>query len=62
MRKILVREPEGKKPLEKPRHGWKDSIEMDVRELMYSIVRVWFSGIVTLPVLSFMEKWFCETS
>ena len=62
MRKILVREPEGKKPLEKPRHGWKDSIEMDVRELMYSIVRVWFCGIVTLPVLSFMEKWFCETS
>ena len=28
---------------------------------LYSIVRVWFSGVVTLPVLSFMEKWFCET-
>jgi len=32
---ILVREPEGKKPLEKRRHGWEDSTEMDVREIMY---------------------------
>jgi len=62
MHKILVRKPEGKKPLEKPRYGWEDSIEMDIREIMYSVVRVWFSGVVTLPVLCFMEKWFCETS
>jgi hypothetical protein len=36
----LVRKPEGKKFLEKPRHGWEDSIEMDVKEIMYSVVRV----------------------
>jgi hypothetical protein len=40
MCKILVRKPEGKKPLEKSRHGWENSIGMGVREIMYSIVRV----------------------
>jgi hypothetical protein len=40
MHKVLVRKPEGKKILEKPRHGWEDSTEMDVREIMYSIIRV----------------------
>lgn len=46
MRKILVRKPEGKKTSEKPGHGCADNIKIDVREIMYSIVRVWFSGIV----------------
>jgi len=42
MHKVLVRKPEGKKPLEKPRYGWEGSIEMDVREIMYSIVVFFF--------------------
>jgi len=38
MHKLLVRKPERKKPLEKHRYGWEDSIEMDVREIMYSLL------------------------
>jgi hypothetical protein len=30
--KILVRKPEGKKPLERPRHMWEDNIKMNFRE------------------------------
>jgi hypothetical protein len=28
----LVGEPEGKRPLGRPRHGWVDNIKMDLRE------------------------------
>jgi hypothetical protein len=31
--RVLMREPEGKRPLEKPRHRWKDGIKMDLREI-----------------------------
>jgi hypothetical protein len=31
--KILVRKPEGKKPLERPRHTWKDNIQMDLKKI-----------------------------
>jgi hypothetical protein len=31
--KILVRKPEGKRPLKRPRHIWEDNIRMDLREL-----------------------------
>jgi hypothetical protein len=30
--KILVRKPEGKRPLRRPRHRYKDNIKMDLRE------------------------------
>jgi hypothetical protein len=30
--KVLVGKPEGKRPLERPRHRWEDRIRMDVRE------------------------------
>jgi hypothetical protein len=30
--KILVRKPEGKRPLGRPRHRWEDGIRMDLRE------------------------------
>jgi len=30
---VLVEKPEGKRPLERPRHRWKDSIEMDLQEV-----------------------------
>jgi hypothetical protein len=29
--KILVRKPEGKRPLERPRRKWVDNIKMDLR-------------------------------
>jgi hypothetical protein len=30
--KVLVGTPEGKRPLERPRHRWEDGIRMDLRE------------------------------
>jgi hypothetical protein len=30
--RILVGKPEGKRPLERPRHRWVDNIKMDLRE------------------------------
>jgi hypothetical protein len=29
----LVGRPKGKRPLERPRHRWKDNIKMDLREI-----------------------------
>jgi hypothetical protein len=31
--RILVRKPEGKRPLGRPRRNWVDNIEMDLREI-----------------------------
>jgi hypothetical protein len=31
--KILVGRPEGRRPLERPRHRWEDNIKMDLREI-----------------------------
>jgi hypothetical protein len=31
--KLLVREPEAKRPLKKPRHRWVDNIRMDLVQL-----------------------------
>jgi hypothetical protein len=39
--KILVRKPEGKRPLRRPRHGWKDNIRIDLREREWEDVD-WF--------------------
>jgi hypothetical protein len=33
--RILVGKPEGKRPLERHRHGWKDDIKMDFREIVW---------------------------
>jgi hypothetical protein len=30
---ILVGKPEGKRPLERPRHRWKDGLKLNLREL-----------------------------
>jgi hypothetical protein len=30
MYRVLVRKPEGKRPLERPMHGWEDNINMGV--------------------------------
>jgi hypothetical protein len=31
--RVLVGKPEGKIPLERPRHRWEDSIKMDLQEV-----------------------------
>jgi hypothetical protein len=31
--RLLVRIPEGKKPLGRPRHSWEDNVEMDLEEI-----------------------------
>jgi hypothetical protein len=31
----LVRKPEGKRPLGRPRHIWEDNIRMDLREIRW---------------------------
>jgi hypothetical protein len=31
--RVLVGNPEGKRPLERPRHRWQDGIKMDLREI-----------------------------
>jgi len=33
--RVLVRKPEGKRPLGKPRRRWEDNIKMDLKELGY---------------------------
>jgi hypothetical protein len=32
--RVLVRRPEGKKPLGRPRRRWEDNIKMDLREIV----------------------------
>jgi hypothetical protein len=36
--RILVGEPEGKRPLERPRRRWIDNIKMDLLEIVLSVV------------------------
>ena len=31
--RVLVGEPEGKRPLGRPRRGWEDNIKMDLQEV-----------------------------
>ena len=31
--RVLVGRPEGKRPLERPRHRWENNIKMDLREV-----------------------------
>jgi hypothetical protein len=36
--KILVENPEGKRPLGRPRRRWEDNIRMDLREIAWEVV------------------------
>jgi hypothetical protein len=36
--KLLVRKPEGKRPLGRPRRRWMDNIKMDLLEIGLSVV------------------------
>jgi hypothetical protein len=33
LHRVLVRKPEGKRPLGRPRHRWEDNIKMNVEEV-----------------------------
>jgi hypothetical protein len=37
MYKVLMGKPEGKRPLERPRHRWEDWIRMDLREIGWGV-------------------------
>jgi hypothetical protein len=47
---ILVRKPEGKKPLGRPSHRWEDNIKLDLRKMRGRVwnefiwFRIWVSG------------------
>jgi hypothetical protein len=34
---VLLGKPEGKRPLGRPRHRWKDNIKMDLQEVGYGL-------------------------
>jgi hypothetical protein len=38
---LLVREPEGKRPLKKPRLRWEDNIKIDLGEIGWGAVINW---------------------
>jgi hypothetical protein len=33
--KVLVRKPEGERPLGRPRHRWESNVEMDLKEILW---------------------------
>jgi len=35
--RVLVRKPEGKRPLERPRRRWEDNIKMDLHEVICGV-------------------------
>jgi hypothetical protein len=37
--RVLVGKPEGKRPLERPRHTWEDGIKMDLGEIGWGGVK-----------------------
>ena len=39
--KVLVRKPEGRRPLGRPRSGWEDNIKMDLRGVKWGAWSVW---------------------
>jgi hypothetical protein len=48
--RILVRKPEGKRPLGRPRRSWVDNIKMDFREIE------WF-GIDWIDLAQDRDQW-----
>jgi hypothetical protein len=40
-KKLMIREPEGKRPTDRPRHGRQDNIEMYMKEMGYECMVQW---------------------
>jgi hypothetical protein len=53
--KILFGKPEEKKPLGRPRHRWKDNIEVDLKEMDVNIIGLNSSGCGYSPVVGSYE-------
>jgi hypothetical protein len=47
---ILIGEPEGKRPLGRPRHRWEDNIKMDLKEMGWE-------GVDWLHVAEDRDQW-----
>ena len=39
MYRVLVKNPDGKRPLGRPRHRWEENIKMDLQEVGYGLDR-----------------------
>jgi hypothetical protein len=48
---VLVGKPEGKRPLGRPRHRWKDGIKMDLREIG------WGGGVEWIHLAQDRDSW-----
>jgi hypothetical protein len=48
--RVLVGKPEGKRPLERPRHSWEDNIKLDLQE-------VGFGGMDWIELAQDRDKW-----
>jgi ribosome biogenesis protein Nip4 len=53
--KVLVGKPEGKRPLERPRHRWEDVIRMDLRE-------IGFGGVDWIRLVQDRDRWWTVVS
>ena len=49
--RVLVQKPEGKRPLESPRHRWKDNIKMNLQEMGWGGVN-WIGCLLVNVVLN----------
>jgi hypothetical protein len=49
--RVLVGKPEGKKPLERPKHSWEDGIKMDLREIG------WGGGVKWIHLAQDRDRW-----
>jgi hypothetical protein len=48
--RVLVRKPEGKRPLVRPRRRWEDNISMDIRETRWE-------GVDRIHLAQDREQW-----
>jgi hypothetical protein len=46
--RVLVGKPEGKRPLQRPRHRWEDGIKMDNRETGWGV----WNGLTWLRIVN----------
>ena len=49
--RVLVRKPEGKRPLGRPRSRWEDNIKMDLQEMVWGA----WTGFIWLRIRAFGE-------
>jgi hypothetical protein len=49
--RVLVRTPEGKRPLERSRLGWKDNIKMNLQEMRWGGVN-WIGQVLVIVVMN----------